>query len=174
MNFLEQQTKQLSSNGLSDPGILSVRNERPDAEICEKFVAFLLGSDIFCVPSDAVLEVVHPLPVSPLPNAPSSISGISAFRGDVVAVVNITEMLGRGESNAGSKAKLVILRADPKHTQFAIPVDSMYELIGIPPEAMAAHPNTAGALSTRVEQEGSVFHVIDTDALFESLERSIG
>ena len=174
MNVLEQETHQLSSAGLSDPGMLAIRVERPEAENCEKFVAFLLGSDIFCVPSKAVLEVVHPLPISSLPNAPSSIFGIAAFRGEVVAVVNITEMLGRGESNAGNKSKLVILRANPKDTQFAIPVDSMYELIAVPPEAMVAHPNIPNALSGRVEHEGSVFNMIDTDALFESLGKSIG
>src|SRR5687768_1405330 len=161
MNFFQQPTQQLPSNGLSAHGMLSGRDERRDAENCEKFVAFLLGSDIYCISSNAVLEVVHPLPVSSLPNAPSSVRGIAAFRGDVVAVINIQEMLGLGETNADNKAKLIILRANPKDTQFGIPVDSMYELIAVPTEAMAAHSNNVNALSTRVEHNGSVFHVID-------------
>jgi len=174
MNVPVQETQQLAPVKLSDPGMLSVRDELPEVDNCEKFVAFLLGSAIYCVPSIAVLEVVHPLPVSCLPNAPSSILGIAAFRGEVVAVVNIAGILGHAESNPGSKAKLVILVAEPKDTRFAIPVDSMYELIAISPETMATHPKLPNSLSTRIDHENSVFNIIDTSALFESLKTSIG
>lgn len=175
MSVLEQETDLLSSLELSNPALFSIRDERPAAEKCEKFVAFLLGSGIYCISSKAVAEVVHPLPVAVLPNTPAAISGIAAFRGDVIAVINIKEMLGMEESTATGKAKLIILRSNAKDTQFAIPVDSMHELIAISPEAITVNPNAgSGGMTRLVEHESNVFKVIDPDILFRRLEQSIG
>ncbi len=173
MNALEQETDLLSSVELSNHAFASVRDERPAGE-CEKFVAFMLGSSVYCISSKAVVEVVHPLPVAPLPNAPSSIAGIAAFKGDVIAVVNIKCMLGLGETNATNKSKLVILHAGAKNTQFAVPVDSMHELISVSPDAVTVDPNAAaGGIAKLVEFESNVINMIDTDILFEKLEQSI-
>ncbi len=174
MSVLEQETNLLSSVELSNPAVFSVRDEPPIAENCEKFVAFLLGSGIYCISSKAVIEVIHPLPVAPLPNAPASISGIAAFRGEVIAVINIKEILGLEQSNANAKAKLIILRSNAKDTQFAVPVDLMHELIAVSPVAVTDDPNAPPDGMTRlVEHESNVFKMIDPEILFERLDQSI-
>ncbi len=175
MSSLEQRTELLSSGDLSNTTLLSIGDERPAAEKCEKFVAFLLGNSTYCISSKTVAEVVHPLTVSPLPTAPASISGIAAFRGEVVAVINIKKILGLEESVANGKAKLIILRSNAKATQFAIPVDSMYELISVGPEAISSDPGSMSNGMTRiVKHESNVFRMIDTSILLERLESSIG
>lgn len=174
MNALEQGTDLFSSVGLSNDASFSFVGERCQTENREKFVAFFLGNEIYCISSATVLEVVHPLPVAILPNAPAWISGIAAFRGEVVAVINIKKILGISESSANGKTKLVILRSNAKETQFAIPVDSMHELLAISPESIAVDPNDrTGGLTRLVEHESNVFRTIETDILFEKLEQSV-
>lgn len=173
MNALEQGTDLFSSVGLSND-MFSFAGERHETENHEKFVAFFLGNEIYCISSTTVLEVVHPLPVAALPNAHEWISGISAFKGEVVAVINIKKILGISESAISGKAKLVILRANAKETQFAIPVDSMHELLAISSESIAADPNDkTGGLIRLVEHESNVFRTIETGILFEKLEHSV-
>ena len=128
----------------------------------------------YCISSTTVLEVVHPLPVAALPNAHAWISGIAAFKGEVVAVINLKKILGISESAVNGKAKLVILRANAKETQFAIPVDSMHELLSISLESIAADPNDkTGGLIRLVEHESNVFRTIEPWILFEKLEQSV-
>lgn len=173
MNAPQQETAPRSSVERSIPASFSI-DELRAAEKCEKFVAFFLGNSIFWIPSSTVLEVVHPLPVAELPNAPSSILGITAFKGDVVAVVNIKKVLGLEESAANGKAKLIILRANAKETQIAVPVDSMHEMTAVLPDAISSDPNAAsGGLTRLVEYEGSVFKMIVPGVLFKELEQSI-
>lgn len=173
MDALEQGTNLLSSVELSNHDPVSIGDERPAAENCEKFVAFLLGTGIYCIPSRAVLEVVHPLPVAALPNAPSSISGIAAFKGEAVAVINIKKVLGLEESTANGKAKFVILRANIKDTQFVVPVDSMHELVSVSPDAVTSDPNDTSGMTLLVEHENRVLKMLDPDFLFRKLEQTV-
>ena len=156
MSVLEQETNMLSSVELSNTASFPNSDEWTASEKCEKFVAFFLENSIYCISSASVLEVVHPLPVAPLPNAPSSILGIAAFRGEVVAVINIKRVLGLESSNATGKAKLVILRSKAKDTQFAIPVDSMHELISISPDSVMARFASAISSGSTSEASGRV------------------
>lgn len=149
-------------------------DERSTVQNCEKFVSFLLGAAIYCIPSVAVAEVVHLLRVAPLPNAPVSIAGIAAYRGEVIALVNIKEMLALEISAVTKKAKIIILRSNAKETQFALPVDSMHELITVTPDAITDDPSPSAAGMTRLlEYEGNIFKMIDPKILFERLEQSI-
>lgn len=174
MSVLEQETDMLSLVELSNTASIPNCDEWTAADKYEKFVAFFLGNGIYCISSRSVCEVVHPLRVAPLPNAPSYISGIAAFRGEVVAVIDIKKVLGLESSDAAGKAKLVILQSKIKDTQFAIPVDSMHELISISPDFLVADQISSDGMTCIVEHEGKTFRLIETDVLFEMLEQNIG
>ena len=174
MSSLELGTELLSSGEVSNTTLLSIGDEPPSSENCEKFVAFFLGNSIYCVSSKAVAEIVHPLPVSPLPTAPPSITGIAAIRGEVVAVTNLKKILGLEDSPSNGKAKLIILRSNAKNTQFAIPVDSMHELISVVPDAITPDPSSKpDGITKLVKHDNDVFKIIDTRVLLERVEASI-
>ena len=173
--LLHQEPELFSSLEIAASSDSPLHGEAPAAENLEKFVAFFIGTGIFCILSSVVHEVVHPLPIAPLPNAPSSILGIAAYRGDAVAVINIQAVLRVEPAAEKRKAKLVVLRAEAKDTQFAIPVDSMHELISAPFDS--AYPDPASpvaGLTKLLHHSNSVFKLIDHVTLFELLEQSIG
>ncbi len=170
-----QETLHLSSLEFPPPALSSHVDGRQTGETFEKFVAFFLENSLYCIPASNVLEVVHPLPVAPLPNAPAIISGIAAFRGEVVAVIAIKKAIGLAESVSTAKAKHVILRANENETQFAIPVDAMRELISIRSETVKADPTSeVEGLTKVVEYESDVFHVIELDVLFRMVRENVG
>lgn len=170
-----QETHPLSSAESGSAANSPPRDESDGAEAFERFVAFLLEGNHYCIPAESVLEVVHPLQVACLPNSPSVVLGIAAFRGDVVAVVNIKQALGLTETVTNSKTKHVVLRHGVTETQFLVPVDAMREIISADQGATVSDKsNGSVGLNRTVEHESVAYTVISRDFLNQVVERSIG
>lgn len=97
----------------------------------EKFISFELGGRLCCVAASGVAEVIQPMPVSPLPNAPDWLLGLIAHRGDPVAVIDSSIIAKPALENRG-KAKVIIFRPRPGENQFALPIDSLHEVVLAP------------------------------------------
>ncbi len=106
------------------------------AEFIEKFVSFDLCGHRCLVEADGVEEVVRPLPTSQLPNQPSWLLGIAAHRGDPVAVIEPSMVFPGEETVAGSKAKTLIFRRSDGQCRFALPIDSLRQLISLRPDSL--------------------------------------
>lgn len=137
----------------------------------EKFVGFYLGDKLFAVSADRVSEIAHPSAITPLPNSPHSLLGITAIRGDIVAVVNIKKLLHEEISRSVGKAKLIVLRATEKETKIGFPVDKMHEVVMIADDEIESCGEGADShIVGRSVQEAGVFHLIGTDKLLGGLE----
>lgn len=97
----------------------------------EKFISFELGGRLCCVAAGGVAEVIQPMPVSPVPNSPGWLLGLIAHRGDPVAVIDPAIIEKPAVENRG-KAKVIIFRPRPNENQFALPIDSLHEVILAP------------------------------------------
>ena len=152
-----------------EPPVSVAGDEHFAAQICERFIAFYFGHGLYCVRAEAVAEVIHALPMAMLPNSPRGISGITAIRGEVVAVLNLKELVNEEGGTAQSKSKMVILRSPENHTQFAIPADRMHEVILLP-ESVS---ESAAGLVRQVDHEGNTYKVIDTAMLYAEIAAHI-
>ena len=56
-------------------------------------VGFYVGKDVFVVPIDSVVEVIHYTALHRLPQAPSFLSGVVNLRGTILPVINMVELL---------------------------------------------------------------------------------
>ena len=56
-------------------------------------VGFYVGNEVFVVPIDSVLEVIHYTALHRLPQAPSFLPGVVNLRGSILPVINMVEML---------------------------------------------------------------------------------
>lgn len=104
--------------------------ERPESG-AEKFISFELGGRRCCVAAGSVAEVVQPMPVAPLPNSPDWLLGLIANRGEPVAVID-PSVISKSPGENRSKAKVIIFRPRPSETLFALPIDSLEEVILAP------------------------------------------
>ncbi len=153
-----------------EPPVSVTGDEDFAAQKCERFIAFYFGQGLFCVRAEAVAEVIHALPMAVLPNAPRGISGITAMRGEVVAVLNLKELINEEGGGAHSKSKMVVLRTVENHTQFAIPADRMHEVILLPESEIESQ----NELVRQVDHEGNTYMVIDTGMLYAEIAAHIG
>lgn len=76
-------------------------------------LVFRLGPERFGVPLDAVREIRRPGRVTPLPEAPTWLRGVTNLRGVILAVVDLGLALGLGSDptpTVGRKSRLVVMR----------------------------------------------------------------
>jgi purine-binding chemotaxis protein CheW len=148
-----------NGNGLSGPKNI------------KKYVTFYFGDKLCGVAAASVAEVSQPLRITPLPNAPKPLLGISALRGEVVAVINLKRMLGSDEPVVPTKSKLIILHSNEGDTQIAFAVDRMHEVLSIAAEDIRTNGSNIHFAGTAAHVSGNI-DLIETASLPASLETS--
>jgi purine-binding chemotaxis protein CheW len=92
-----------------------------------------LSGEAFGIAVGLVHEIMDPIPVTKVPNAPAFASGLINVRGAVVPVVDVRERLRMAPTLPGSAARIVVLdvEIDAKLTRLAILADAVEEVIDI-------------------------------------------
>ena len=93
----------------------------------EKYLFVRVDEQSYMLPIASVIEIVQPLPVSALPGAPSWISGLVNFRGEIAAVLNIKSLFGMPGPMADSTGQLVILNWTEDGIRIALKVDQVLD-----------------------------------------------
>lgn len=70
--------------------------------VLERVVVVETGREVYGLPVDAVREIVKATPIAPMPGLPPHLPGVAAVRGELVSVVDLGEMSGRGRTGAGA------------------------------------------------------------------------
>lgn len=104
-------------------------------------VGFLVGDVMYAVRIEVVREIVNPLVVVDLPQAPRTVLGVADYRGEVVPVVDLRERFGLPVSAASRKTKWIVLDVGPRRVPgipvtiasryAALVVDAMTEVFGL-------------------------------------------
>jgi len=84
-----------------------VRVSAPVKDAPVQLCAFFVGKEEYALDIRRVEEILHPLPVTPLPRAPAFLEGVVSLRGAVVPVVDVRKRLGVPLPRNG-KSKLLI------------------------------------------------------------------
>jgi purine-binding chemotaxis protein CheW len=71
-----------------------------------------IAGTAFAVEAGLVQEVVRTPPITPLPGAPPFLVGVASHRGDVVAIVDLARLLGRGETQVRERSRLAVARSE--------------------------------------------------------------
>jgi purine-binding chemotaxis protein CheW len=99
---------------------------RPEQE----FFCFRLGELRLGVPSENVREVARIGPLTPLPRMVSFVMGVAGHRGEVLPVVDLLRLLGKGEVVVGPRTRLFIANSGPYNA--AMVADSVLGLVKFP------------------------------------------
>jgi chemotaxis signal transduction protein len=97
-----------------------------------------VGGTRVAVEAGLVYEVVRIPPITPLPGAPALLSGVASHRGDVVAVVDLARLLGKGETKIGSRSRMALARSDG--LVVAVLADEVLGLAKFPAKALQPAP----------------------------------
>jgi purine-binding chemotaxis protein CheW len=141
----------------------------------EKYVVFVLDEEFYAVRAEIVVEVLSPLPVTPLPNVPEWLCGVTNLRGDIVSVVDLRKFW-RKNSEAPAKNKFVVLRSEKTETAIAFLVDRFSEIVSLAPQdikfSAADYENSFPTLFGKAAGKTGDLLLIDTEKLLASLNFS--
>jgi len=95
--------------GMLEAAPAAARAEAEAQAVSEPLLVFESAGQRFAIPLHAVRQVVRrPARLSPLPNAPAFVVGVTGHRGEALVVVDLGLHLG-GEPTTGGKARLLVL-----------------------------------------------------------------
>ncbi|WP_188260270.1 chemotaxis protein CheW [Azospirillum tabaci] len=130
-----------------------------EAERAEAFVVFRLAGAEYGLPVAAVQEVLRqPDAVTPLPNAPDFVSGVTTLRGAVLPLVALRRLLrlpeGQGHGVEGDRGRVVVIAAGAARA--GLLVDGMAGIVRIPDGAIGPAPVVSQAQHRLIRRIGAL------------------
>ncbi|ACV24461.1 chemotaxis protein CheW [Methanocaldococcus fervens] len=106
-----------------------------DSEIM-KIVVFRLGNNEYGLKVDKVREVlkIHEKDITPLPNAPSYVMGVTNIRGEITPIIDLKGKLGIYENSENEKDEKLVMVIEVEQQTFGILVDGVKDVMQISSE----------------------------------------
>ena len=137
-----------------------------------KLVCFFLHGQEYAADITDIKETMLVRPITPVFLTPAWIAGIINVRGDVVAVIDLAQLLSLPPISLTDDSRIVIARCDGKIA--GVMADRMAELRTIDLDELQPPPPTLAAESAALlrgvatVENGAALRVLDMSALFES------
>ena len=139
------------------------------------YVAFVVGTVRYAVSIAHVKEVLRPLPIAPVPRAPSAVVGVADYRGEIAVVLDLRQYFGAsGEPTDEARSRWIVLRLAA--LSLALLVDDVLGVVGGEGAVRAMPPGAAGVflrdVVAAVPHEGKLVFLLDTER-FHDLGESV-
>ncbi len=132
----------------------------------EKYIVFFLDTETYAVPSRQVAEIFQPLAITPLPNVPKWLLGITNFRNDIISVVDLQRLWQKEDTPLNPKSKLVVLRTDTDDSRVAFSIDKFSEIVSLPGEMIRyVDDDSLPLINGKINHKSSEISLIDTELL---------
>ena len=119
-----------------------------DRDIQEiKVVCFRLGQDTFALDIMRVKEIIKPLKLSGLPEAPSFVEGVINLRGSIIPVVDLRKRFGYSDCSYRAECRLLITVV--ARQLVGLIVDAVTEVVTIQVRELRPAPSVAKLSSYR-------------------------
>ena len=164
---VEQLFDDLSSLNLPDVAEPLPGYEKAEISDGEKFVVFFLDDEFFAVSARDVAEIVRPLDFTPLPNSPAWLYGIANLRGEIISVLNLSQICGKTNASGSPKSKVIVLKSKNSAASVAFPVDRLSEIITFRSEDI--EPAEDLRMFGRAVYKTASVSLLDTENLFSTL-----
>lgn len=140
----------------------------------EQYIRFVLDGVHFAVPLKRSLEVGRLPGITPLPNLPSWVSGISNIRGEVVSLIDLKCFFGRGASSGMAGEHMVLLYTP--QLKVGVRVDHLMGIVSLSDADSKVttnpftHGDTTPYLSGVVATDDALLYLLDVEKLLTSVK----
>lgn len=136
-------------------------------------VVVRLGGGRFALPMDAVAEVGRTPAVTRVPGTPGWVSGVANWRGRILGILDLRELLGVERRDVGEERLVVLQRNGVMAGVVAERVDGVIEVDteALEPVLLTLASQAGALLEGQLTDEFGPVGVIDADAVF-GLRRS--
>lgn len=154
-----------------DPGRLD--DERPVRFVNEpataNHIAFQMGETLYAVPMENVLELDRVTPITPVPNTPDFVLGVTNLHGEITSVVDLRPLFGLPPTARLETSRLIKLRNDAGGVTTGAVVDKVQGMRAILVDRLEdLPPSDENDFTRRYVSAGETIEVLDVDRLLDS------
>ena len=142
-----------------------------------KFIIFSLGGSKYAVPIQQVLEVGEPQRITPVPNVPDWVLGVTNLRGDIISVVDCGAFLNLHEKASLTLSSMCVVRNKRQDMVTSLMVDNIEGMLNLE-EQFIAQPEASdnnqmlAFLQGIYEHGEQLLNVLNLEGLLSSMELS--
>ncbi|NOT63827.1 MAG: purine-binding chemotaxis protein CheW [Acidobacteria bacterium] len=141
----------------------------------DKQLIFALGELRYAVPLDHIIEIAELENLTPVPNVPDWILGITNLRGDILSLVDLNALFGEPSAEVPRGSSLLVAQTNAGDLTTCLVVDRVYGVVNVAPEQMQKLDQVANhalAQHTRgyVSHADGLLSLLDLEGLLRALE----
>jgi len=114
----------------------------PADDALVQLCTFRVGGEDYAVDVMRVREIIPPLPITPVPRAPSFVEGVIRLRGEVIPVLDVRRRFGLPAEPPGRKTRFVIVHVAGR--RIGLVVDEVCEVVRVPRSDLRPAPHLVG------------------------------
>jgi len=115
-----------------------------------EFVTITVGNQLCGIDVLKVQDVLGPQQITPVPLAPTEVSGLLNLRGRIVTAIDLRRRLGLEEPTAGDRGMSVVVEHNGE--LYSLTVDSVGEVLRFPVDSFERNPATLDPLWRRFSE----------------------
>ncbi len=96
-----------------------------------RVITFLLGTQTYALPIDAIKEVIPTPALTPIPLAPSHMLGLANIRGDVYAIVDLADKFKLKNNTDETSGKSFTLVLNQKQSKVGLQIDALPSTLSV-------------------------------------------
>lgn len=115
----------------------------PPAGDTLELITFVLADELYALESRYVVEVFRLADLSPLPGARPPVFGVTAWRGELLTILDLRPMLGLSVGALNDLNRVIVLGEE--RPAFGVLADAVRELVNLPASAVRDPPEGVAA-----------------------------
>ncbi len=140
-----------------------------------KYIVFSLAEARYGVPITQVVEVGDIQHITPVPNAPGWVLGVTNLRGDIVSVVDCGAFLNLHEKSLVEMSSMCVVRNKKRNLTTSLLVDRIEGMLNLSAALMPVPQNiwqdeVIPYLQGIYEHQGQLLNILDLEGLLTSME----
>ena len=114
-----------------------LKNDALD-DLSGRYITFNIGSSVYGIELLHVIEIINVQSITPVPNVPHYVKGITNLRGKILPVIDVRLKLKMEEKPYDDKSCIIVLLYEDIHIGFI--VDSISDVVTIDSSNLSEHP----------------------------------
>jgi purine-binding chemotaxis protein CheW len=167
---IDRETREIS---VPEPGIEELLDlSKVSTPVHKQFILFAIEDAQFAIPLSNTLEVGHQPDITPLPNLPKWVLGISNIRGEIISLINFKAFLGIPSSGSKGERRFIIIHN--QEIKVGIIVDRIMGILSIDRSdgEIQSNPYRKGEIANYIQGAAvsgkNVTNILDIDRLLSS------
>ncbi len=142
-----------------------------------KYIVFSLAEARYAVPIGQVLEVGEPQRITPVPNVPDWVMGVTLLRGDIISVVDWGAFLNLHDNRSLEMSSMCVVRNKARNLTTSLMVDRIEGMLNVAEDLIIRPEASLGDrllayLHGVYDHDGQLLNVLNLEGLLSSMELS--